>query len=268
MIRVMCPAKLNLFLSVGPRDQRGYHPLRTVFQAVSLFDVMTIARAAVDSFECNWRLPENNTVSRAWSLLRELVPLPPLQVTLEKSIPCMAGMGGGSSDAAGLIRGVQSLLGLRIPAGELKGLAMAIGSDVPFFLTGGRAKAEGYGEKLTPLPDPKETWTVVVKPKADCSTREMYEALDTKAYPWLAFNEDDGLYNDFERVAPCECLDLVEALQMQGATASGLSGSGSAVFGLVPDRESAERIASGYEQAYALRFITRAESLEISQVKP
>ncbi|HEY0866419.1 MAG TPA: 4-(cytidine 5'-diphospho)-2-C-methyl-D-erythritol kinase [Fimbriimonas sp.] len=269
MIRIPCPAKLNLFLSVGPRDSRGFHPIRTVFQAISLFDELQLERSSVDSFECDRDLPEANTVTRAWSLLREVVPLPPLRVVLRKGIPTEAGLGGGSSDAAGLLRGVEALLELEIPRAERAALALAVGADVPFFLLGGRAVGEGYGEKLTPLPDPTDQWAVVVKPSAGCPTGLMYRALDQKDYPWRELGEGTDFYNDFERVAPCQCLDLIERLQVLGADKAGLSGSGSAVFGTVPDRPHAERLAArlateGHDGAFVVKFLSRAESTHIS----
>ncbi|MCH8979279.1 MAG: 4-(cytidine 5'-diphospho)-2-C-methyl-D-erythritol kinase, partial [Armatimonadetes bacterium] len=82
---VRCPAKVNLFLSVGPRDESGYHPVRTVYQAVGLFDELVVEEAGEDSVECDWAgLPSDNTVTKALRLLRELVPLPPLRISLTK----------------------------------------------------------------------------------------------------------------------------------------------------------------------------------------
>jgi 4-diphosphocytidyl-2-C-methyl-D-erythritol kinase len=102
---VRCPAKVNTFLSVGPRDARGYHPLRTVFQAVGLFDEVSISTAPHDEIDCDWDgLPTENTLTKSLRLLRELAPIPPLHITLKKRIPSQAGLGGGSSDAAGVIR--------------------------------------------------------------------------------------------------------------------------------------------------------------------
>jgi len=104
VVRVQCPAKINEFLAVGPRDARGYHPIRTILQAVGLFDELTISdETEKDTFTCNWDLPERNTITKAWTLGKELAPLPPLSVTLEKRIPIQGGLGGGSSDAAGFL---------------------------------------------------------------------------------------------------------------------------------------------------------------------
>lgn len=162
----------------------------------------------------------------------EVADFPPVAVKLVKRIPSEAGLGGGSSDAAGIIRAAKSLMSATLPDYERKAIAKSIGADVPFFLLGGRAKAEGYGEKLTkiPSPDPIE-WYVIAQPEDRCSTREAFSKLDDLEYEWRDFPTEDVLYNDFERVAPRGSLDLMERLQIHGAKDAGLTGSGSAVFG-------------------------------------
>ncbi|MEI8282073.1 MAG: 4-(cytidine 5'-diphospho)-2-C-methyl-D-erythritol kinase [Armatimonadota bacterium] len=230
---IQCPAKLNLFLSVGPKDHRGYHPLRSVFQAVSLYDELHIERASELSFECDDPgVPPDNTVIRAARLMMEVADFPSVAIKLIKRIPSEAGLGGGSSDAAGIIRASKSLMSAQLPDYERKAIAKSIGADVSFFLLGGRAKAEGYGEKLTKVdsPNPVE-WFVIAQPEDRCNTKDAYNRLDEMDYEWQDFPSDDILYNVFERVAPCGSLDLIERLQVHGAKDAGLTGSGSAVFG-------------------------------------
>lgn len=231
-LKLLCPAKINEKLSVGPPDERGYHPIETVFQAVGLFDVLTIAPAAADSFVCDRELGGLNTVERAWNLMREYVALPALAVTLEKHIPSESGLGGGSSDAAAFLRGVNRLLGLKLGDKELFEVALAVGADVPFFLLGGRAEGRGYGEKLTPLPDGPTKWLVLAKPEVSCSTAGMYARLDSVGRP-------HEVTNDFELVAPSECLSLIERLRALGSEQAGLSGSGSACFGYFSSQNEA-----------------------------
>ena len=233
IVLVQCPAKLNLFLSVGPKDHRNYHPLRTIFQAVSLYDDLYIERASEVSFECDDpSVPEDNTVVRAARLMMEVADFPPVRIKLVKRIPSEAGLGGGSSDAAGILRAAKSLMSAPLPDYERKAIAKSIGADVPFFLLGGRARGEGYGEKLTRLDSPSmPEWYVIVQPEDRCSTKNAYALLDEKPYEWRDFPTDDILYNDFERVAPCGSLELLERLQVHGAKDAGLTGSGSAVFG-------------------------------------
>lgn len=241
---IECPAKLNTFLSVGPPDATGYHPIRSTFVAISLCDTLEIHTSDRTHVTCDWpELPAKNTLTKALSLLTELVDLPPVHLHLIKRIPVQSGLGGGSSDAAGLLRWVRKNYLNRMSRPEFESIPAAIGADVPFFMLGGRAKVEGYGEKITPLPFTGPEWFVVVQPKnALCSTPEMYRALDEKPYPWEEWREAGPFYNDFERVAPCESVDTAERLQMLGCLDAGLTGSGSAVFGSVESEEQGNRI--------------------------
>jgi 4-diphosphocytidyl-2-C-methyl-D-erythritol kinase len=265
-LRVPCPAKVNLFLSVGPPDRRGYHPIRTIFQAIDLCDTLEVEVADSDEVVCSSEeVPENNTVSKTLRLLKEVVNLPPLRVTIYKRIPSQAGLGGGSSDAAGLIRAAKAIAQVPVPEAELHGLAQTVGMDVPFFLIGGKALGEGYGERLRPLPDSPEEWFVVAKPPVGCDTAAAYRLLDEKPRDWKDLPTDDTLYNDFERVAPCESLDLIERLQVLGARDAALSGSGSAVFGRFNDRHTAERASKQIEsETWVCRSLGRQESLTIT----
>lgn len=253
-VAVLCPAKVNLFLAVGPPDSSGYHPLRTVFQTVSLFDELTLRLADSPSFSCSDPTlnRDDNTVLRALRLVSEGFSLPPLGIHLEKRIPAQSGLGGGSSDAAGLLRAIDKFLPVPLPPGFKHDIAVAVGADVPFFLVGGRAKGEGYGEILTPLsPRPEETY-VLAMPEVGCSTPDMFRALDAKPREWRDFPTEDMLYNDFERVAPCGCLELIERLMVLGANDAGLSGSGSAVFGRFSSAERAEEAAEKLNSPWRL----------------
>lgn len=260
---VQCPAKVNLFLSVGPRDARNYHPLRTVFQAVGLYDELTIVPSDQNLITSDWPdLPEENTLAKGLKLVSEIAPVPPIRIHLTKRIPAQSGLGGGSSDAAGLLRAVPYLVGASLNEPELRSVALAVGADVPFFLVGGRAKAEGYGEKLTALPDGPQQWLVIARPDTDCPTGPMFARLDGLSYEWRDFQEEP--YNDFERVAPCECLDLIELLHAFGATAAGLSGSGSAVYGIFSGKQEAEAAQARLAQkSWLVPTLTRQESLRI-----
>ena len=140
--------------------------------------------------------------------------------------------------------------------------------EVPFFLSGGRARAEGYGEVLTPIVDPSPVHVVLIKPDVDCSTVEMYGRLDKAQYPFRDFPATEELYNDFERVAPCESMDWAERIEVHGAYCAGLTGSGSAVFGLFESESAAASAFKRLESERApglvqTRFASRAESLRI-----
>ncbi len=212
-------------------------------------------------------IPEHNTVTKAIQLYGELTDLPPVTVWVEKRIPSEAGLGGGSSDAASVLRGLQELLGHPVPASELAHIALQVGADVPFFLVGGTAKATGYGEALTPLADVPTRWLTLARPDERCATGPMFQKLDALQYEWREFPAGDEVYNDFERVAPCACLDLIERLRVYGAESAGLSGSGSAVFGVFESREEADlaakRIKSeGAKWAKVAPTLSREESFK------
>ena len=242
-LRVRCPAKINTFLSVGPPDAIGYHPVRTVFQAVDLCDELLLENADDDAFVCDWPLiPADNTVTKAWRLAREYVGLPRLRVTLNKRIPAESGLGGGSSDAAGLLRGLVRLTKGRFLPENAAEVARAVGSDVPFFLVGGSAKGEGYGDILTSLPDGPTRHFVIVRPEVGVSTPSAYRALDARARAWREFPTDptSEMFNDFEPVAPPECRQAASDLKDVGAMNTLLCGSGSAVFGLFADEDQAD----------------------------
>ncbi len=267
MISVLAPAKLNLFLAVGPRDARGWHPLRTVFQAISLGDTLEIERSsALEVTFDDPAVPEENSVTRAVRLLQEVADYPPVRVRVTKRVPTESGLGGGSSDGAAILRSAHRFMRGALPAHEARALYRALGSDAPFFAVGGRARGEGYGERLTPLPDAPERWYVLARPEVGCPTPAMYAALDAASYPFSEFEE--GLYNDFERVCPRECLDLIGAMRTYGASAAGLTGSGSVVFGLAGG-EAEARAIEGRVKALApwtatARSLTRAESLRVA----
>ncbi|MBL8064298.1 MAG: 4-(cytidine 5'-diphospho)-2-C-methyl-D-erythritol kinase [Chthonomonadaceae bacterium] len=231
-----CPAKINLFLSVGQQDGRGYHPIRTAFQAVSLCDTLIVEPSEQDEFTCNDpSVPKDNTVTKAWRLVLEHVSLPKLAVTLSKAIPSQAGLGGGSSDAAGMLRAAMKLSRGQLGDREAHEIACAIGADVPFFLTGGLALAEGYGEALQPIPDEPRQSIWILVPPVGVSTAVAYRALDSS--PRALFEIPPNPFhgpNDFLTVAPPESAWAVDWLYKNGATFASLSGSGSAAFGVMP----------------------------------
>ncbi|MFM9874382.1 MAG: 4-(cytidine 5'-diphospho)-2-C-methyl-D-erythritol kinase [Fimbriimonadaceae bacterium] len=266
----ICPAKINTFLAVDPPDHSGYHPIRSYFQAISLADTLSIqdSPSGKDEIICNWpNLPLDNTLTKTLRLARELVPIAPLKITLNKQIPSEAGLGGGSSNAAGLLRCLNFINSEFVTHQFAREIAFAVGADVPFFLNGGFAQAEGYGQILTPLPDQPKQHLVIVKPNEGMPTPEAYKKLDQAPRPFKDFPENyQTYYNDFERVAPCICDDIEDRLLTHGATAAKLSGSGTAVFGIYPSQSATERAklkleAENLGQVFLADTLTRNESL-------
>ncbi len=271
ILRVASPAKINLFLAVGPKDEIGYHPIRTIFQAIGLYDEfqvdLSVSESSVEFVGAD--VPEQNTVSKALRLMSEFTVLPKMGIQIVKHIPSMAGLGGGSSNAAAMIRAVRHLVPERLTERDAFAVAEAVGADVPFFLVGGKALGEGYGEKLIPAADAeKPKWVLVVKPPYNYSTPDMYARLDEFSYHFEDFPEVERQHNDFERVITYGT-DVISSIGRFGGRMVGLSGSGSACFGLFESEEDAKQ-AEGYVGAenlgdsWVVPCLSRDESMKIS----
>jgi 4-diphosphocytidyl-2-C-methyl-D-erythritol kinase len=262
------PAKLNLALHVAGRRDDGYHELRTVFQAIDLGDRLFLRdrRAGsgvgllVEGPEAAAAGPaEQNLVRRAAELLaRRRAPGRGVEMRLVKNIPVGGGLGGGSSDAAAALLGLERIWGLDPDPSETARLALALGSDVPFFLLGGTALGEGRGERLTPLPPPPEFGWVLAVPPFRISTATAFQQLSEN----LTFSDTglnllvdalkegdrkrfvDQLVNDLYvgvvRIEP-RLATIRHELLARGAMAVGLSGSGSTQFALHETQGTARR---------------------------
>jgi 4-diphosphocytidyl-2-C-methyl-D-erythritol kinase len=207
---------------------------------------------------------------------------------LTKSIPVAAGLGGGSSDAAAALRGLDRLWGLALPHERLVELAAEVGSDVPFFLHGGTALAEGRGERITPLPDAPRTAILVIVPPLSMphKTQRMYSLLGPEHYGDGAASdrfaaalrqrrlfEESDLYDVFDSMAFRAFPELHacrQALMQAGASAVHLAGSGPAMFVLLRDEEQRERLAraaaSAGARAFAATTIVPSQALAAEEI--
>lgn len=267
-IALETPAKINYFLEVTGKRPDGYHELVTVFQAVEFTDRLLLEKreeAGVLLTDEEGLVPvpldETNLMSRAAKLMFDRYSLPGgLSVRFRKEIFTGAGLGGGSSDAAAVLYGIDRLFGLGLSKEELKALGVTLGADVPFFFEGGTCLASGIGEKLTPLAPLPAVPIVIVKPEASASTKEIFQAFDRETGRTVcpadrilnAFSgpEEEGLsalsgalYNALEdvtvRFVP-EVAEIRRDLLENGASGALMSGSGSSVFGIFKDRKTAE----------------------------
>lgn len=170
------PAKLNLFLEVLGKRPDGYHELRTVMVPISLYDDVQLRRARTTRIEFDPPVPGRTTVHRALSLVRARFR-GGVEIRVTKRIPMGAGLGGGSSDGAATLVGLNRLFRLGLDRDTLFDLAARIGSDVPFFLAGGPALCAGRGERVTPLRLPRPMRFDVLMPDCFCSTPEIYRRL-------------------------------------------------------------------------------------------
>ena len=250
---VPAPAKLNLFLHITGRRPDGYHLLQSALMLIDWCDTLhfelrndgQISRADLPDLATASpaeALPaEDLTVRAARALQAACGTSLGVHIGLEKRIPSQAGMGGGSSDAASCLLALQRLWGLRLPPQELLAIALSLGADVPFFLSGGNAWVEGIGEKISPLDLPPASF-VVIKPATGIATGDIFTAPELKRNTETATIKGFAAYgggqifgfgyNDLQPVAQRLCpqisqtLDWLESQQLQGR----MTGSGSAVF--------------------------------------
>jgi 4-diphosphocytidyl-2-C-methyl-D-erythritol kinase len=260
---VQTSAKVNLALDVLAKRADGYHEIATVMQTVDLFDRLTLEETPTISLETDDpALPtgEENLIVRAAMLLRKAAGVERgARIRLRKKIPVAAGLGGGSSDAAATLWGLNRLWGLRWARERLLELGVQLGMDVPFFLTGGPALATGRGERLERLSGGGSYALVLVNPRVALSTREVYERVPAgwHAEPTGAQRVVEALRmrnaarvgaaltNHLEGfVAPSfpPVRRMKAALMAAGALGAAMSGSGPTVFGVARSLDHARQI--------------------------
>jgi 4-diphosphocytidyl-2-C-methyl-D-erythritol kinase len=245
------PAKINWFLSVLGRRRDGYHDIVSPMQCVSLFDVLDFEESDRIELESEMDIPaEENLVYRAAVLLREHASYQGgAKIALRKEIPSAAGLGGGSSDAAFTLIGLNRLWGLRMGTAELMRLAGALGSDVPFFINGPFSLIEGRGEKVSTLAAGSPVSMLLVNPDLRVSTAWAYGSyeveltkkdVDIKLFCQALAGRDFSslrgmIFNDLERPVIGKhpvVARIREMLIANGAVISCMSGSGPTVFGV------------------------------------
>lgn len=274
-------AKINLTLDVLGKREDGYHDLKSVMQAISIRDDVEID---VDtdmpwSLQCSMEgIPQDQT-NLAWKAAEAFYAVTGLTTTglairILKRIPPQAGLGGGSADAAAVLRALNRHYGNPLSILALAELGAQVGSDVPFCVLCGTAMVEGRGERLRKLPDLPECLFVVCKPDFSVSTPELYQKLDSVA---IAHRPDhqamesallagdlqkvaDNIWNVFDPVVTQEHLELnyiKSILNSYGAIAFQMTGSGSAVFGIVTEFEHAAVICNMLKDNYPQVYIAK-----------
>ena len=277
----LAPAKLNLTLDVLGKRPDGYHELETVMQSVDLRDEVYITltdRPGIKVDISRDDLPRDLLAGKAAQVFLSYVNLPDqgVEVYINKRIPDKAGLAGGSSDAAAVIRGLDALLDTGLSETELLDISGRVGSDVPFCLLGGTRLCRGCGEIMTELPELPDCSIVIVKPDFSVSTPELFAALDSKRVlrrpdtggflKALNARELTGLgpytVNVFEEVLPEDLgrrvQDIKDALLAAGALGASMTGTGSAVFGIF---ESTVRPAglSGFGDVFFVKPLKSGE---------
>lgn len=243
---VLAPAKLNLFLHITGRRDDGYHLLQSVFMLIDWCDTLHFDvrdDGVIEREDLTITLPADDLVMRAAQLLQRASGTHlGAHIAIEKRIPAQAGMGGGSSDAATTLLALNRLWGLNWPLSKLMALALPLGADVPFFLSGHNAWVEGIGEKITPIEVPSARFAVV-KPNAGLKTARIFQATElerateTATMPVFAVNPYGFGRNDLQPVAQALCPEITQALRWLGSfgLSPKMTGSGSAVFAKLED---------------------------------
>ena len=270
VVEIQAPAKVNLFLEVlGKRDD-GFHEIVTVMQAVDIFDHIRLRRHSEGvTLRCGGPAsdsvpegPENLAFKAAERMIAEAVGRPGVEIDLTKRIPAGGGLGGGSSDAAAVLVGLNRLWDVGLPPERLEGIAAELGSDVAFFVRGGTSLCTGRGEKIKPLASAHVLHYVVATPGFGSQTHRVYEKIrlplteNVKNVNLLVERWSDPgvdpreiasqLFNRLEEPA-CELypglVSLKERLTRLGCERVLISGSGSCVYGIAAQQEAACEIA-------------------------
>lgn len=286
-ITIKARAKVNLTLDVIGRRENGYHDVKMIMQQVDLYDLVKIRCIPeseirltcsddflpVDDKNIAYRAAEN--MSKKYNITHGF------EIHIEKNIPVSAGLAGGSTDAAAVIKGINRLCGLGLTEKTMMAIGFELGADVPFCVMEGCALAEGLGEILTPIRGFEHAWMVLVKPNFGVSTKEVYTALE---YETLKGHPDtQGMLNALESQNRHDILDrvfnvleevtlklypgVVEAkrfLAGHGAEGVLMSGSGPTVFGFYKSYERAKnaqkKIKKHYSQSYVVTTYNKHEN--------
>ena len=274
-------AKLNLTLDVLDKRPDGYHDIKSIMQAISIRDdvEIDIGTGRPWSLECTAEGIPTDGTNLAWKAAEaycQALHKDPggIAIRIHKRIPSGAGLGGGSADAAAVLRALNRHYGDPLSILALAELGAQVGSDVPFCVVGGTAMVEGRGERLRKLPDMPDCIFVVCKPDFSVSTPELYRKIDTVAIPHRPDNQAmesallagdlgkvaENVYNVFDPVVTSEHLELnyIKSIcNSYGALTEQMTGSGSAIFAILPSFEYAAVVCNMLKENYPNIYIAK-----------
>jgi len=279
MLKAKAFAKINLILKILSKRPDGFHDIDTIMQNISLYDDLLIedlsSGIVVDCDDKAVPSGKANICYKAAELMMRISGKKGVKIAIRKRIPSGAGLGGGSSDAAAVLTALNRLWSMSLSLSKLSGIAAELGSDVPFFLVGGRALCRGRGEIVKKLPDLKKNFFVLIKPEVSVPTKWAYEEFDRQVSSGAADpgykcygSKTGGIVcseaasaeyeNDFEKVVLSEFPDIKKAknaLLSAGAMSALMTGSGSAVFGSAGSLSDADMILSKIRPKYRDSFV-------------
>ncbi|WP_295209063.1 4-(cytidine 5'-diphospho)-2-C-methyl-D-erythritol kinase [Ruminococcus sp.] len=261
-LKIKAYGKLNLALDIVGRRDDGYHMLNTIMQSVSCYDLIDITLAEGEGIEIRCDLEffptgEDNIMTKAVHAFKAYTGIDygcKIIFTVEKNLPSQAGMGGGSADCAAVLQGLNFIFDTKLTDEQLCEIGVKLGADVPFCIVGGTQLCQGVGEILSRLPSP-DCWFVVVKPDVGISTPEAFKKYDSIVNPkrcnmdvmLRALGEKNllrmcpNMFNVLEYAAECDEISKAEAeLKSVGALSAMMTGSGSAIYGVFFDEQSAQ----------------------------
>jgi 4-diphosphocytidyl-2-C-methyl-D-erythritol kinase len=272
-------AKINISLDVVGKREDGYHLLRMIMQNIELYDLIHVNRningIIISSNKPYIPTDERNLAYKAAKLFIDKYNIQGgADINIKKNIPVAAGLAGGSTDAAAVLKGMRDIYGINASDEELMELGLRIGADVPYCILGGTALCEGIGEKITPLKSFKNHILIVVKPPFGVSTKEVYQSLDiSRIYKHPETDElieaietDNlkavcgGMKNILENVTLRKhtiLKDIKNEMMRMGAVGAMMSGSGPTVFSFFDDMLRAQYCYEKFKTKYSEVFITR-----------
>ncbi len=280
-IEELAPVKLNLTLDVGEKHFDGYHNVTSIMTSAALYDTLTLEDGTGSGITLTCSDPslacdESNLAYRAAQLFFDYtgIECDGVNIHLEKQIPMQAGLGGGSSDAAAVLRGLRRLYAPNMTLRELERISIQLGSDVPYCICGATTLVTGRGEELRKVAPMPACWYVLCKPEESYSTAAMYHRID-ETQPECALDTDGMMTaleqgdlakiaaligNIFEYVLPEEnqVAPIREKLLELGADAACMSGSGSAVFGLFAEESTATAAFEALKGVYPCTYLVQS----------
>ena len=267
-------AKINLSLKVLKLRKDGFHDIESVMQNISLYDELTISEAEKDiDINCSYPLvplDSSNICYKAALLLMNTYKIKAgIKISINKNIPLQAGLGGGSSNAAAVLIALNNLWGLKMSSEVLIKLASTLGSDVPFFIIGGKAICSGRGEIIEKLPDDKKQNIILIKPEVSVPTKWAYQEWDKIKSQILStksqinsksqiLNKKQNNGNDLEDVVIGKypvIAEIKDELFKAGCTSAQMTGSGSAVFGIAPNKECSLNTYASLKDKYKKTYL-------------
>ncbi|MFW6006944.1 MAG: 4-(cytidine 5'-diphospho)-2-C-methyl-D-erythritol kinase [bacterium] len=278
-IKLYAPAKINLSLDITGIKKNGYHELEMIMQSISLYDIIIIEKKLQGiNLEVNHRSlstgKDNLVYQAAETLLKETKSKKGVNIYLDKNIPVAAGLGGGSSDAAAVLKGINRLYNINYSKKKLKKMGKRIGTDVPFFIDGGTALATGMGEEITQLPDIFSQKILLINPDIQVKTKNIYREYDNikpevkiptfslvdiiknkKEIHW-----DEGWNNILEPVTNDMTKDIAEIKRVlkekYNIKFCLMTGSGPTVFAIIDNWKIAREILTSWPRKKDKIFLT------------